>query len=200
MKILKFILAGSAALLMLAGCTAAPSSGVASLSSGGSNSSSGQSSGNQSARLKAAADCIRSHGAPGYQDPVVDPGGQVYTDSRTIQNLSTSQMDAIEQACHSLIAAAGFSPADEAPATPALIAAGVKSAQCLRANGLPNYKDPTSSSPFTPGHGFGLRASEMPNNGALGKADPALQRAFTACRKQLDAEVKASDLGSLAHG
>jgi hypothetical protein len=45
-----------------------------------------------------------------------------------------------------------------------------------------------------------LSADELPNNGALGKQDPALQRAFTACRSELDAEVAASTLQSLAHG
>jgi len=75
----------------------------------------------------------------------------------------------------------------------------VHSSQCLRANGLPNVRDPNSESPFTPGHGFGLSADELPNNGALGKQDPTLQRAFGACRTVLDAEVLASSLTSLAH-
>jgi hypothetical protein len=196
MKILISVLAGSAILLVLAGCGGAPSPAVPGLTSGGSSSSSPD----RAVKLKSAADCIRSHGAPTYQDPVVGSNGQVYTDARSIQDLSDSQMTVIEGACGALIASAGFSPADEAPATPALVAAGVNAARCLRTNGLPDYRDPTSSTPFTPGHGFSVASDEIPNSGALGKKDPTFQRAMTACRTLLDAEVKASELASLAHG
>ena len=197
MKIIVTAAAACALVLLLAGCTAGTTSDVPHL--GGVSSNAGGAA-PQPDKLRAAADCIRSHGVPSYQDPVVDSAGHVYTDSRSIQNLSSTQSQAIEQACSSLIAAAGFSPADEPPAPPALVAAGVKAALCLRANGLPDYRDPTSRTPFTPGHGFGLTANELPNNGALGKQDPALQRAFKACSKQLEAEVRASTLSSLAHG
>jgi hypothetical protein len=199
-EIMKILVAATACALalLLAGCTSGTPSDVPHLG-GGSAGVSG-SGGGQTSRLHAAADCIRSHGVPSYQDPVVDSSGHVYTDARSIQNLSSSQAQAIEQSCSTLIAAAGFSPADEPPAPPTLVAAGVKAAQCLRANGLPDYRDPKSSTHYTPGHGFGLTADEIPNNGALGKQDPSLQRAFSACRKLLDAEVRASSLSVLSHG
>ena len=76
----------------------------------------------------------------------------------------------------------------------------MRAAQCLRAHGLPNYRDPTSETPFTPGHGFGISGDELPNNGALGKQDPTVKNAFTACRSLLDAEIAASTMSSLAHG
>lgn len=198
MKIIVTAAAACALVMLLAGCAAGTASDVPHL--GGAASSTASPGAPRQDRLHAAAECIRSHGVPSYQDPVVDPAGHVYTDSRSIQNLSGPQAQALEHACSTLIAAAGFSPTDEAPAPPALIAAGVKAAQCLRANGLPDYRDPTSRTAFTPGHGFGLSADEIPNNGALGKQDPALQRAFSACRKELDTEVRASTLSSLAHG
>jgi hypothetical protein len=160
------------------------------------------------AQLHAAAQCIRAHGVPTYQDPVLTADGHVYTDSRSIQDVGAKQsrgeqdamLDAIRQACGSLFTAAGLQPDDESPAPPQLVQAGVQAAQCLRANGLPNMRDPNSESPFTPGHGFGLTADELPNNGALGKQDPTVQRAFTACRPLLDAEIRASSLSNLAHG
>ncbi len=198
MKVIVTAVAVCSLVVLLAGCTSGPSSDVPHLGGGSTNAAGSGAA--QPEKLHAAADCIRSHGVPDYQDPAVDASGHVYTDSRSLQNVSDTQSRAIEQACSSLIAAAGFSPTDEPPAPPALVAAGVKAAQCLRANGLPNYRDPKSSTPFTPGHGFGLSADEIPNNGALGKQDPALQRAFKACRKQLDAEVLASSLSALAHG
>ena len=159
------------------------------------------------AQLHAAAQCIREHGVPAYQDPVLTASGFVFTDSRSIQNAgasnSSAQQDAVyqalRQACGTLFAVAGLQPDDESPAPPALVQAGVHAAQCLRTNGLPNYRDPTSDAAFTPGHGFGLTADELPNNGALGKQDPIVQRAFTACRSLLDAETRASDLSNLAH-
>jgi hypothetical protein len=98
-----------------------------------------------------------------------------------------------------LFTAAGLQPDDESPAPPQLVQAGVRAAQCLRANGLPNYRDPTSQSVFTPGHGFGVSADELPNNGRLGKTDPTVQRALSACRSLLDAEIAASTLSSLGH-
>lgn len=156
-------------------------------------------------QLHAAAQCIRSHGVPSYQDPVLAANGQVYTDARSFQDLrkdaahEQSVIDGIRQACGNLIAIAGFQPSDEAPAPPPLVRAGVRAAGCLRANGLPNYRDPTSASAFTPGHGFGITADELPNNGALGKQDPPVQRAFTACRSLLDEEIRQSDLTHLAH-
>jgi hypothetical protein len=165
-------------------------------------------SANRAALLHAAAQCVRAHGVPGYQDPVLTADGHVYTDARSFEDAtaraSRSQEDAlyaaIQSACGHLLAAAGMQPEDESPAPPALVAAGVRSAQCLRAHGLPNMRDPNSQTAFTPGHGFGLSADELPNNGALGKGDPTVQRALTACRSLLDAEIRASSLSSLAHG
>ena len=59
---------------------------------------------------------------------------------------------------------------------------------------LPNFQDPTAQSPYTPGHGFGITAGEIP---AGGKADPVYQAAAHACRAILDAEIRASTLASL---
>lgn len=159
------------------------------------------------AQLHTAAQCIREHGVPSYQDPVLTGDGHVYTDARSIQDIGRNDpqaqqdatQNAIRQACGALFTAAGLQPDDESPAPPRLVQAGVRAAQCLRSNGLPDYRDPTSETPFTPGHGFGVSADELPNNGALGKQDPTLQRAFTACRSLLDAEVTASALTNLSH-
>ena len=187
--------------LLLAGCSATGGPSVPAL--GGSTSTSGAaagSGGDRVAEVHAVAECIRSHGAPTYQDPVIDGSGHVYSDTRSLDRLSRAALAELDRSCGALAAAAGFSPTDEPPAPPALVAAGVRSAQCLRQNGMPAMHDPTSASPYTPGHGFGLTARDLPNNGALGKADPAVQRAFKACRALLDAEIRASELTSLAKG
>jgi hypothetical protein len=201
------------AALLLSGCSSShPSLAVPSLHASGASASNTQGgySTSRVAQLHAAAQCIRTHGVASYQDPVLTAGGQVYTDSRSIPDFesvvgggsggkSNAAVDAIRAACGTLLATAGFQPDDEAPAPPKLVQAGVKLAQCLRANGLPNYRDPTSSSPFTPGHGFSVSPDELPNNGADGKTDPTVQRALTACQALNNAETTASELTNLAH-
>jgi hypothetical protein len=150
----------------------------------------------RAAALHAAAQCIRQHGVPSYADPVLTAGGQVYSDSRSIQDASQSVLNAVRQACGTLAARAGLDPSYEPPAPPQLVEAGVRSDECLRAHGLPNVQDPTAQTPYTPGHGFGYTAGEMP---AGGKADPAYQAAAHACRALLDAEIRASTLASLGN-
>jgi len=147
------------------------------------------------AALHTAAECIRQHGIPTYKDPVMTGDGDVYTDARSVQDAGDATLAAVQQACGSQIAAAQFQPDNQAAAPPKLVAAGVKAAQCLRANGLPKVTDPTSSTLFTPGHGFGLNGDALP---AAGKQDPVVQRAFAACRTLLNEETRLSDLGSLA--
>ena len=196
------VLAASAA-VAVAGCSGSGGSSpeVPSLSQSAPGGQGGgvQPDGSGSARaseLHAAAECIRQHGIPGYADPVLTSSGGVYSDSRPIQNASQSARDAIEQVCGTLLAQANLSPLDEPPAPPQLVRAGVVAAECLRAHGLPNVQDPTAQTPYTPGHGFGMRASEFP---AGGKASTAWQHARQACLAQITAELQASTLGSLSN-
>jgi hypothetical protein len=146
--------------------------------------------------LRNAAQCIRSHGIPGYADPVLTPSGAVYSDLRSFQNAATSVVSAVTQACGTLMAQASLDPQSEPPAPPQLVQAGVRAARCFRGHGLPNVKDPTAQTPYTPGHGFGLDSSEVP---AGGKQDPAFQQAIQACIREDQAELKASTLASLGN-
>jgi len=212
----KFSVATTATILVigLGACTKGPSTpAVPQLAtSGGANASAGardqdqdddnpnavagDASAARRAKLHTAAQCIREHGAPNYQDPVLTSDGYVYTDDVSLRDLGGSQLTAISTACQELIHAANFAIRDQGPPPPALIQAGVKSAQCMRAHGLPNFRDPTVNSHFTPGKGFGLTADEVPPGG---KQNPILQRAVEACRPILDAESAASSLGNLGH-
>ncbi|WP_433042756.1 hypothetical protein [Dactylosporangium sp. CS-033363] len=144
--------------------------------------------------LHAAADCIRQHGISTYKDPVLTADGHVFTDSRSLHKADGDTVLAAAQACHDLIVAADLVPDAQAPAPPALVQAGVKSARCMRSNGLPNYRDPSANDEFTPGHGFGVHPEDLPGD----KTDPTVQHALEACRTVLDAEAQASSLGSLA--
>jgi hypothetical protein len=190
-------IAAVATLAALAGCgTSHHSATVPNLTGSGGASGNGHST---SQARHAAAQCVRTHGVPSYQDPVVTADGHVYTDMLSLHRLSAAQFNGLRQACGSQLAAAGFQLKDEPPAPPQLVQAGIRTARCLRAHGLPNYRDPTSSTPFAPGHGFDMTPDELTDNGALGKGDPFAQRAFDACRHEQDAEIAASALQSLAH-
>jgi hypothetical protein len=148
------------------------------------------------AALHSAAQCIREHGVPTFHDPVLGANGQVFTDMRPLENAPDSAVSAARSACTSAVNAANWNIEQQPPAPAALVAAGVRAAQCLRSNGLPNYRDPTAASQYTPGHGFGVTADEMPPGAS--KASPVVQHAFQACRSLLDAEVQASALSNLS--
>jgi hypothetical protein len=211
----RYVIAGLAGALLLAGCGSSGSSSPAvpalSQASGQGSQAAGQEASSspgasaqaesaqgswagRAAELNSAAQCIRQHGIPGYTDPVLTTSGQVYTDSRSFDDAPRSVWDAVQQACGALAARAGLSPDAEPPAPPQLIQAGVRAAECMRAHGLPNDADPTAQTAYTPGHGFGLTASEVPPGG---KANPIWQAAAHACRALLDAEIRASTLSSL---
>jgi hypothetical protein len=191
-------LAAAAALAscaMLAAC-GGPSGGGSAVPSLATSAAGGGGGAGQSraSELDAAASCIRQHGIPNYQDPVLTPGGQVYTDSRSFDDAAGAVMNAVLSACRTLIVRADFHPDGEPPAPPQLVQTGVRSAECERLHGLPNVTDPTSRSNYTPGHGFGLSAAEVP---AGGKMSPGFQEALRACHQQIAAELRASTLGSL---
>ena len=178
--------------LLGAGCgSGASPASVPSLSGAGSSQGAG---GSQAADLRAAAQCIRQHGIPGYADPVLTPGGAVYSDRRSVQDASQSVLDAVQAACGSVLARARLNPMHEPPAPPQLVQAGVRAAECMRAHGLPDDADPTARTPYTPGHGFGLSAGELPSGGKLSHG---FQQAIHACQRLDAAEIRASTLSSL---
>jgi|SRR5450755_900562 hypothetical protein len=185
--------------VLLAGCggSGPPPAAVPSLGQGASGtgaSGTAVAAGSRAARLHAAAQCIRQHGVPGYADPVLTPGGAVYSDLRPIQNASQPTLAAVAAACRALVVAAGLNPGNEPPAPPQLVQAGVRAAQCERAHGLPNVQDPTARTSYTPGHGFGMTGNEIP---AGGKQSQGFQEAGQACHRQMSAEIRASTLSSL---
>jgi len=178
--------------LLLAACSGgAPPAAVPSLGQG----ASAAGGGSRAAELRAATTCIRQHGIPGFQEPVLTPSGQVYSDQRSFQNASPATLSAVQAHCGALMARARLNPDNEPPAPPQLVQAGVTAARCMRAHGLPNVQDPTTRTPYTPGHGFGMSAAEIP---AGGKLSPGFQQAAQACQRQISAEIRASTLSSLA--
>src|SRR5262245_16458020 len=184
--------------VLLAGCAgsgpAAPAVPTAPQGGAASSQAGPVTASGRAAALHAAAQCIRQHGLPSYQDPVLVSGGRVFSDLRSVQDAPDATISAIQHACGALVARAGLDPRDEPPAPPPLVQAGVRAARCMRAHGLPALHDPTAQSPYTPGHGFGMTDSEVPPGG---KASPVYQAAAHACRSLLDDEIRASTLASL---
>jgi hypothetical protein len=194
-----YVIAALGGALLLAGCSGSASSSptVPALSQAAASqgAAAGQGGGGSRATaLHAAAQCIRQHGVPSYADPVLTPGGQVYSDTRSIQLAGASTFNAIRQACGALMATATLNPRQEPPAPAQLVQAGVRAAECMRAHGLPNFHDPTARSTYTPGHGFQLTPGEIP---AGGKANAIYQRARQACDSPIQAEIRVSTLASL---
>ncbi|WP_406045688.1 hypothetical protein OG799_15130 [Micromonospora sp. NBC_00898] len=157
------------------------------------NGATGDGSAARRTALHNAAECIRQHGVPRYQDPVLTADGQVYTDGPSLKGgASDTVLEAIETACGELIRAAKFNPGDQAPPPPRLVQAGVKWAECMRAHGVATVKDPTVTSEFNPGQGFNHSADEFP----AGK-DDTFNRAREACLSLEDEEDRLSSLGNL---
>jgi len=158
---------------------------------------SGAGSGDRLAALHTAAECLRRHGIANFADPVLGANGQVFTDRRPLESAEPrGAAEAAENACRRELNAANWNPEQLPPAPAAMVAAGAKAAQCMRANGLPNYHDPTASSVYTPGHGFGMTAADLPPG--ADKQTPTVQQAMHACRSLLDEEIRASALDQLA--
>ena len=117
---------------------------------------------------------------------------------RSVSNAGDTALAAARQACATLLtqAALNLSPdTPEPPAPVALVQAGVRTSQCGRAHGMPQLKDPTANTLYTPGHGFGVDQSEVP---AGGKNSAGFQQFRSACLTQINAEIAASTLSALA--
>jgi hypothetical protein len=124
--------------------------------SGGGSPSSGAGGSTSSPSAVAYSACMRAHGVPNFPDP--GSGGQVPKADPQQLGVSTSQLQAAEQACQHLIPATG-STAEQQQETQCSMAdncsqavmqtwmAGLRTlAQCLRSHGEPNWPDPIISS------------------------------------------------------
>ena len=175
-----------------AGCSSnASPAAVPSLNSAGGGHSA---SGDRAAELHAAKQCIRQHGVPGYADPVLTVSGAVYSDRRSIQDSSQSVVDSVQAACGSVLARAQLNPMHERPHRRSWSRPGSARPGAIGETVCPDDADPTANTPYTPGHGFGLSAGEVP---AGGKLSHSFQQAIRACARLDAAEIRASTLSSL---
>jgi hypothetical protein len=155
--------------MFAAGCGGTTGSGVAHLetSTAATNTETAAVSGSRSP--VAYARCMRSHGVPTFPDP----DSQGHLSSSSIPNLNSPQYRKAQEACRSLLPQ-GYTGQGGSPTggslTPQQQAQFLKYARCMRAHGLPNFPDPTSS---------GLTLSGIDPNA------PRFQAAQKVCRSLL---------------
>ena len=124
------------------------------------------------------ADCMRAHGVPSFPDPKGGGGGVSL--AGTGINPQSPAFKSARLACAKLAPAA----AGGARATEPQFLAALTFAKCMRAEGFPEFPDPThADSPPGPilivGPGLFFRASAVFNPNA-----PQVRRAFAACARQ----------------
>jgi len=119
---------------------------------------------------EAYAKCMRSHGVPTFPDP--NSKGQV--SSSSIANLNSPQYRKAQEVCRPLLpqgyATRGAPAGQGGSLTPQQQAQFLKYARCMRAHGVSNFADPTSS---------GLSLSGIDPN------SPRFQAAQNVCRSLL---------------
>lgn len=86
------------------------------------------------------AECMRTHGAPAYPDPVQAPGG-VWAFLSTPGSEVNDPPAAAAKACQKLEPKQSELPA---AAIRAAVQQGLKMAKCMRAHGISDYPDPTT--------------------------------------------------------
>ncbi len=140
------VIATAVLALLTAACSGSPSS----------TGSSGSPTASSSPSAVAYSACMRSHGVPNFPDPTSN--GQIPKADPQQLGVSSSQLQAAEQACQHLFPATG-STAEQQQETQCAMAdncsqavvqqwmSGLRTlAQCLRSHGEPNWPDPVISS------------------------------------------------------
>lgn len=168
-----------AAALAVAGCGGANAPSVASIAttttSGGNESSTTGTGRDATGFLVEWAACMRSHGDPDQTDPSIDShwGIDIIIPLSAPESLS-NEVHGGTAPCNQYLAEASSAlrAAHPAPPAPSSDATGVRYAACMRANGVPDYPDPT-------GNRTNLRGIDMNS--------PLFIRANKLCGKKIGA-------------
>jgi hypothetical protein len=115
-------------------------------SDGGGNSTAAAPTGNATKLLDEWAACMRKHGDPSQTDPTIDTDKVIHIFMRNVSQALSSDAHGSTGPCSQYELAAenalrGGQPAPQAPS----LAAQLKYAECMRANGEPGYPDPNGS-------------------------------------------------------
>jgi hypothetical protein len=127
--------------------------------------------------LVAFSHCVRSHGVPNFPDPLPNQVSVKFPSAPQLR-VSSSQLQAAENACRHLLPNGGSGP-DQAQMQQEL--SGLRRfSECLRAHGMPNWPDPTAGSE---GPSFNLL-----NYHGIGFGSPQGQAARRACQHLLPSQ------------
>ena len=176
------LVAGAA--IALAACSASSSPHVASLGSNSSNDGASHTTtttttaGSPAQLLDEWASCMRSHGDPGQIDPTVDADKVIQITLGAGYNGQGLRGE--NGACGTYLSAAQTALGGGTPPRSSSEATALKFAQCMRANGVPDYPDPTGTNQAA----HAASASELNS--------PAFQAASTLCAKETGYQSKFS--------
>jgi hypothetical protein len=193
-RILVLVLLVSLALIAAA-CGSAPTTpGVAALGSTTTTSSQGDGSpttGKSKAdALTSYSACMRSHGVPKFPDPKPSSGGMQLTIGPGMGiDPKSPQFQAADKACRKLMPGGGKAPSPAMQAK--ALADMLKFSACMRAHGLPDFPDPTSS-----GGGIQLSIGKT----GLNPRSPVFQAAQKACQSVMPGPPIGSGEGELRQG
>lgn len=135
------------------------------------------------------AQCMRTHGVPDFPDPMSNggsrinqnsgPGGSSISVDGVQLNVSAPAFQRAMLSCQKY---APKGPAISGAQLAAIQKGAIKMAQCMRANGVPNFPDPqVSTGPG--GHGVAIRIGVKPSGGAgINPSSPAFRRAQAKCQ------------------
>jgi hypothetical protein len=165
-----------------AGCGSTPtSSGVAQLPSTTTTTTDTQSDASPTTGASKAdaiqrySSCMRSHGVPKFPDPKASGGGMSLTiGPGTGVDPNSPQFQAAGKACQKLMPGGGKAPSPAMQAK--ALAQMLKFSACMRAHGLPDFPDPTTS-----GGGIQLSIGSKKGSG-LNPRSPLFQAAQKACQ------------------
>lgn len=194
------VVLAAAALVGLAACSSGSSTnpGVASLgNSSGSSTATGSPTGSPTTLLNEWAACMRSHGDPNQADPTIDSNKAInitlpagYSPPKQSGQQSSGKGPAAElvSACQKYLTAASAALRATSNAPKPSQATMLKFAKCMRANGIPDFPDPT-------GHNFAI----TPSSGSdMNPHNPTFQNAAKVCAKK--AGVPQMGSGGVAAG
>ncbi len=128
--------------------------------------------------------CIRAHGVPNYPDPPSSGGmhsvgnGNTVTVNGVKLDASPQTVQSAQQACPKY---ASLSPAISSSQLASVREGAVKAAECMRANGVPNFPDPSVTT-GPGGHGLGISIGAT-GGGSINIYSPAFKAAHAKCNK-----------------
>ncbi len=139
---------------------------------GGSSTTTGSSTGNATQLLDEWATCMRHRGDPGQTDPTIDADKVIHIYMTNVTQAVSDEAHGSTGPCskYELEAESALRGGQPAPQAPSL-AAQLKYADCMRANGVPQYPDPNGS-------------AEQRLPGGVDPNSPAFQNANELCVKK----------------